>query len=465
MQVAFGSYNGAEVDEFEGLQLSGTDSDGITQPTMQNKFPRRQILMLAVAGLGLSALLATAFYGTGFNTVSTVALKHDNNILTEALDKELDELVGLDEEPVTPAPNTKFANCEKLVVVKHPELVTSNLGGIGPDKTAEEGITYNTEAYMQDGDGNKIAGKKLKVVIHAKGAYDHKEGHSQNFNGLHGKFLSILIKGGTSLSFNVTVLDADTNKPFLLPYFSITFFDIDMETGGRAKEYVVAQKFSHYYVYKDTQIKVTDDGEGKTKFSASKVGTGADNPEESEALEPVAKSKGVTLSYLQRSSADFTIGAEGGGDADLRGFLFTLRPSMLCAKTHLKNGDWVDPLKASIPGVDLPLMDGTVPVPGMEVPVIHIAEDGTVIIVTDNGNATIGNVADIIANQNGTVTIEESNGTELLEDGTLQVVNGTDIVDARGKGNRGKASAKSGTQALLIVVTLLAVVWPLSNRQ
>jgi len=465
--VAFGSSNGAEVDKFEGLRLNGTDSDGIAQPTLQSKFARRQVLKLAVAGLGLSALLATAVYGTGFNTVSTAALKHDN-ILTKALDKELNELVGLDGELASPAPNAKFAKCEQLVVVKNPEVVTSNLGGVGPDKTAEEGITYNTEAYMQDGDGHKIAGKKLKVVIHAKGAYDHTEGHSQNFNGLHGKFLSILIKGGTSLNFNVSVVDADTNKPFLLPYFSITFFDIDMGKGGGAKEYVVAQKFSHYYVYKDTQIKVTDEGEGKTKFSASKVGTGADNPRESEALEPIAKSKGVTLSYLQRSSADFTIGAEGGSSADLRGFLFTLRPSMICAKTHLQNGDWVDPLDASITGVDLPLMDGDVSVPGMEVPIIHIAEDGTVIIVTDKGNNTIGNVADIIANENGTVTIEENNGKELLENGTLQVVNGADIIDARDKskyGTRGEASAKSGAWALLIVVTLLAVVWPLSNIQ
>jgi len=63
------------------------------------------------------------------------------------------------------------------------------------------------------------------------------------------------------------------------------------------------------------------------------------------------------------------------------------------------------------------------------------------------------------------VTIEENNDKELLENGTLQVVNGTDIIDARDRGNRGEASAKSGAQALLIGVTLLAVVWPLSNIQ
>jgi len=112
----------------------------------------------------------------------------------------------------------------------------------------------------------------------------------------------------------------------------------------------------------------------------------------------------------------------------------------------------------------LPIMDGKISVPGMQIPIIKITEDGTAIVVTDKGNVTIGNVKDVIANKNGTVTIDESNGTQLLEKGTLTFQNGTDIVDAR-QSKKGKASAKSGTKALLIVVTLLAVVWPLGNRQ
>merc|ERR1711879_1041765 len=126
-------------------------------------------------------------------------------------------------------------------------------------------------------------------------------------------------------SFNISVYDGDTHELLTLPYFSITFFDLDMAEKGQSKEYVIAQNFSHYYVANDTQVKVTEE-DGTTKFSASKTGTGKDNPTESEALEPIAKSKGVTLQYLGHSSVDFTIGAEDGDS--LRGFLFTLRPSL-----------------------------------------------------------------------------------------------------------------------------------------
>jgi len=417
---SFGNQKGAEIVELEGLQLSGTDSDCIMQPTTQSKLPRRQVMKLAVTVMALSSLLAAAFYFGGL----TVALKHNDISLTEELDKDWDELVGLAAE----TPKVETLGCKSLVLIKNPEVVHNNLGGSGPD-TGEEGMIYNSRLFMKDSDGNEIVGKNVKVAVHATSDYDQKN----TFNGLHGKFFSILLSSGTNVSFNVSVYDGDTNEPLVLPYFSITFFDLDISEENRSKEYIIAEKFAHYYVANNTQVEVTDNGDGTMKFSATQPGTGKDNPEDSEELELLAKSKGVTLQYLGRSSVDFTVGAEDGKSH--RGYLFTLRPSMLCAKTHI-NGEWVDPLNSSIPGVDLPLMDGVAGVFGMEVPIIHIGENGTVTVVTENGNITL-----------------DANSS--LAD---------KLIDEKNK-DKSKASPKSGIMALLIVMTLLAVVWPLGNLQ
>jgi len=420
---SFGNYKGAGIDEFEGLQLSGTDSDCTMQPTLQNKvLGRRQIMKLAVMGVALCSLLATVFYCSGFGTPSTVAQKHDDNILTEELDKELDAFVGLSESS-----GTETLGCEDLVMVKDAAVVSNNLGGKGPDTDEEEGIIYTMYAYMKDDNGTEIAGLKVKVEIHATTEYDHHELHSKNFNGLEKKFLAILIKSGTDLGFNISVFDFESGLPLKLPYFSVTFFDLDQADDDTEKEYVIAKDFSHYYVSAKSEILATkNDTDGTTTFISSKPGTGKDNPKESEALEPEAKNKGVTLQYLGRESVDFHIGAKGG--KQLRGFVFTLRPSLLCAKTHIGE-DWVDPFNTSVEGVELPLMDGVTPVTGMEVPVIKIDEE--------TGQVTVGNE---------TIDIGLGDGKDHSDE-------------------KGEAVAKSGTKAMLIAVTLLAVVWPLSNLQ
>jgi hypothetical protein len=207
-------------------------------------------------------------------------------------------------------------------------------------------------------------------------------------------------------------------------------------------EYIIARDFVHYYVANGTHVNISENEDGTTKFKATEIGSIEDNPKESEALEPEAKSKGVTLQYLNRASAEFTVGAEHHDlqtkdEAGARGFIFTLRPSILCAKTHV-GADWVDPMNVSIPGVELPLMDGTLPVTGMKVPKITITEpeNGTVVIESQGQTITINNVSGVVA----------VNGEILGND-------------------KGNANPKSGTKVLLMVVALLAVVCPLGNLQ
>jgi hypothetical protein len=387
------------------------------------------------------------------------------------LDKQLDEFVGLAESD-----SIETAKCETLSKIKSLKKVRNNLGGIGPDE-GEEGMIYHAVFHMKDESGIEIA-KKVTVAVHAMSAYVQKD---KTFNGLRGKFLSILMEAHQNLTFKISVKDTDTNEPLVLPYFSISFFDLDMSKKKGSAEYVIAHGFDHYYVAKGARVNITDVGDGK-KFMAAEIGTYKDNPEESEALDLLNKAKGVTLQYTLRDSAEFTVGAEEDldlqtiddtDDPDKRGFIFTLRPSILCAKTRV-GGELVDPMNTSIDGVDLPLLDGKDPITGMRIPTglqMTMPEDGTVIILKSDGSNYTINATEVIEIGNGTVIIhEQGNGTVIIPHGTMTDKNGIVTItekggDTKGNKDKGNANPKSGTKALLMVAALLAVVWPLGNLQ
>jgi len=220
---------------------------------------------------------------------------------------------------------------------------------------------------MENHDLANITGN---VAIHATSPYDTSDAKRVKgyvpFNGLNGKFMSIGLKPGTNLSFTIGAYNPETNESVKLPFFSITFFDLDEGDDHQSSEYVLAKDFEHYYVEEDTEVNVTKMEDGVSRFGATKKGTGDDNPKESEALAPLMKNKAVTLSYLNREHAEFTIGAEEG--KTFRGFSFVLRPSLVCAKTKI-NGKEEDP---GAPGIKPPLMDGSTPATGMAVPNIQV---------------------------------------------------------------------------------------------
>merc|ERR1712062_872040 len=91
-------------------------------------------------------------------------------------------------------------------------------------------------------------------------------------NGLHGKFMSILVHPGTNVSFTIGAY-GDYMEPITLPYFSITFFDLDEGPEHHGSEYVIAQGFDHYYVANNSQLNVTHAEDGATVFHATEEGT------------------------------------------------------------------------------------------------------------------------------------------------------------------------------------------------
>jgi len=401
--------------ECEGQQFSESDSDGIQQPHKDGKIKKLTVVVLAV-----TALFATVLFCNGFSAVSTVAVRHDDDIFMDLQEVSNVSNVSNDsgvEEPKIPDPEAgkKFMPCDGLVAIKKPALVASNLGGFGPDDTKPEGMRYNTTATISAG-GNATT-ISVGIEINAIGNYTGGDAYKANghnaFNGIHGKFLSILILSGTSLEINVSVTDLDTGLPLLLPYFAITFFDLDTSAGGESKEYVEADGIEHFYIYKDSEVEVESRDKDSKVFSASKMGTGHDNPKDPDQLTIAQKKKGVTLQYLHKSSAHLTLGArEGGKTHPDRGFTFTLRPSLLCSDTVLEDGTIVEPGPHSIlQGVDWPLMDGKKPTPYMEVP--HV-----------------------VMGPNGTIIIDDKND------------------------KKAGASVQSGTKALLLAMTMVAVTWP-----
>merc|ERR1740123_2443218 len=222
------------------------------------------------------------------------------------------------------------------------------------------------------------SGAEQKEYVHVTNTTPYTSVTGDVWNGIHGKFMSLGISPNTSVGVKVEVWDTETNKAKEnFPGFDITFFDLDQEYYDVASEYIIAKDFAHYYVGADTQVSVsTEEGTPDpdaaagdpvpmvTKFQATQQGGGADNPTESEALTPLMKNKGVTLSYQDTAAAEFEIGASEGGTE--RAINFVLRPSLVCAKTII-NGKEVDPLDTNIPGIKLPLMDGKTPAKGLAI--------------------------------------------------------------------------------------------------
>merc|ERR1719507_71592 len=157
-------------------------------------------MKLAVMGMALCSLLAIVLYSSGYLW----------------------------------APSTENMECDNLVKINHTEVVSSNLGGIDPDK--EEGIIYTMHLDMKDDTGKQFV-KKITLEIHATTKYDHHELHSKHFSiGRANRFFTVLMRSGSDLGFNISVFDAETHKETKLPYFELTFLDLDEAENDTEKE-------------------------------------------------------------------------------------------------------------------------------------------------------------------------------------------------------------------------------------
>jgi len=299
----------------EELLLEAPMNDG-------RKISRRRAVGLVV---GLVALC-------GF-----VALWHNPTILSKV---NSGGVVGLSEN----TPKMSKTCHDDMPFVMIDKVASSNLGKQGPDKDAEEGIIYDVTSHNL---GDELQGKKLQVHIHSlkemavdedKTEYDDK--YEPAFkkgsfvNGVHGKFGCINIKQGTSLKLRAHVYDVEKEEDIELPHALISFFDIDAgKQSNHSVEFVTVGGYSAYYLSNETELDHTTEGDFVT-FTATKEGTGDDNPKDPMELTKEQKDKAVTVEFENIKHFDFEIGASKGFTA--RVFSFVFRPSMICALTEYK---------------------------------------------------------------------------------------------------------------------------------
>merc|ERR1719188_2671967 len=144
-----------------------------------------------------------------------------------------------------------------------------------------------------DAEDSKNPDKHLIVKIHALSNYTPQAPGQNGFNGRYG---TINLKGGTHVDLKLQIFDKEGNPAHLeLVYF--TFFDLDTGHNGATTEFVKARPYNKAIFLKNTELKEKRLGEGNSMFTATKFGTGADNPSDPSSLTDEQKNRAVTFEF------------------------------------------------------------------------------------------------------------------------------------------------------------------------
>jgi len=116
------------------------------------------------------------------------------------------------------------------------------------------------------------------------------------WNGLHGEWVTINWKAGTTVGLVANFWDPETEKNLTIPRGYMTFSDIDAGPGG-AKEFVTVSNFFENYYVGDQTLTRTDEHNLSTTFWGNDKDNGNDNPEQHATLTVAQKQKAVTLQF------------------------------------------------------------------------------------------------------------------------------------------------------------------------
>jgi len=224
--------------------------------------------------------------------------------------------------------------CSSYPFLRLDEATHKNLGNRGPDAGAE-GIVIRGRDL-----GQGETGKEIELRVNAVGPYEIND---PRWNGLSGQYGLISVMPGTHVEVTFEVVDRATQQPMHLPQVHFTFFDLDMEEGGGARESITVAGLSDAYFMHDTEVVHTANPDGSHTFAASQVGTGHDNPADPLLLTAQQKNRCVTLKFTDFTRMRANLSASPG--THVRGFMFVGRPSVLCARTDGQGGgDSIDSL-------------------------------------------------------------------------------------------------------------------------
>jgi len=221
-------------------------------------------------------------------------------------------------------------------------IKSSNLGGKGPDKDRGEGIFYAAK-----GENAGPGMSDVTLELHAASDHDFVHGLSEgdevadNYepmwpkeNGYYAHFARVNVMPGRNVTVMLKAVDPASGEDLVFPHVSLAFFDLDAgENGTGSVEYLKIRGYKHYYVTNSTELRVTHDGFGDTIFTASREGTGSDNPTDPLTLTAMQKDRVVSFDFEDTGHLLFQLGASEGNTA--RVFDFALRPGLRCADTRL----------------------------------------------------------------------------------------------------------------------------------
>jgi len=170
------------------------------------------------------------------------------------------------------------------------ELVHSNLGGMGPDFDAPEGIKYSNVASIGDG-------RTIDMAIHAMSAYTP---FNPAQNGLNGKFGQVNLHADSRVTLEFVFFEHGTTNRANVEWFYFTLFDLDEGRLGRQKETfeIHNQYFVTHYLTETSEVHVYPHfkkNDGNFQYSSTTKGFGRDNPTDPMALDQQQKDRAVTF--------------------------------------------------------------------------------------------------------------------------------------------------------------------------
>jgi len=206
-------------------------------------------------------------------------------------------------------------------------VLHSNLGGQGPH-TGPEGLVFAGRDAKQGRPAEQVL-----LVINATSPYF--PGVPETV-GLAGKLGTINLNGGTHVRLRFRIFDRTSVRERFIERQQLTFFDLDMAPDGETAEYVKAWGFHTATVTEHSELNKTINNDGSTTFKASKVGNGADNPQDPLMLTMQQKNRAVTLEWSNVTEFALELGCSTGWHP--RYFTFVARPSLWCARTSTEFG-------------------------------------------------------------------------------------------------------------------------------
>jgi hypothetical protein len=205
----------------------------------------------------------------------------------------------------------------------------SNLGGAGPDAG---------KANMRFENIGMSLGRPYDLVVEAVGGYTAANNGDNGFECgqpsagcTSGHFGQVSVAAGTSVELKLHFEDSDTQAAVTLTSFLFSLHDID-QFSGTLQEMIYITGFSGNPVLAtDTEVGVSTESDGRTKFSSTEAGTLADDPDDPLRLRDVTaggatvdqRKRSVAFLFEDTSSISMTLEVSGTSAGTGRSFFFS----------------------------------------------------------------------------------------------------------------------------------------------